>query len=139
MRKIIGTWMAVMLLSLFSLGALAAKPIYNLSNQPVSRADSKPLTAEQVRKAIVAAGAARGWVISPAGEGALTARLTVRKHVAEAHIEYSAAAFSIAYVSSTNLDYKKNRKGEEFIHRNYNRWINNLRVDTVNALMATTD
>lgn len=119
--------------------AQATDPVYNVVDQPVSRADGKPLTAEDVRRALVASGTSRGWVMTPQEPGVLIARLNVRKHMAEARVDYSATAFSIHYSSSSNLDYGTNRKGEPVIHRNYNRWINNLRNDTVLALSGLSD
>jgi len=119
--------------------ALAADPIYNVIDQPVSRADGKLLTEDDVRRALVSAGSSRGWVMTPQAPGVLIARLNVRKHMAEARIDYSPASFSITYQNSSNLDYGTNRRGVQVIHKNYNRWINNLRNDAVIALSAKMD
>jgi hypothetical protein len=78
-------------------------------------------TTDQVRDAIIAAGATRGWVIKDAGPGQLRAAIDLRTHRAEADIAYSKTSYSITYASSTNLDYKAGN-----IHRNYNKWVENL-------------
>jgi len=139
MTRTLTSAFALLCLAFLPLLAHATDPIYNVSNQQVARADGKPLTEDDVRRALVASGAARGWVITPQGPGVLMARLNVRKHMAEARISYTSSSFSITYVTSSNLDYDKDRNGQEVIHRNYNRWINNLRNDTVLALSALAD
>lgn len=115
-------------------------PILNVENQPVARVDGKPVTAEQVKQAIVRAGALRGWVFTPDRDGHMIGRIDVRgKHTATIDIIYSANSFNIRYIDSTNLDFRKDEDGKNVIHNNYNRWVNNLRHDTVNAVRGLID
>jgi hypothetical protein len=85
------------------------------------------LTKEQVKKAILASAtngrAAFGtWKMDVIDSNTIRGRLFNRKFEVVVNIPYSAKNYSINYVSvSNNL---KNGHGQ--IHRNYNRWINNL-------------
>ncbi|MCL2899026.1 hypothetical protein [Brenneria tiliae] len=86
---------------------------------------TKPITAnyssDQVRKAILQAGLEREWVMTPVSPGVINGRIDQRGHVADIRINYSPTSYSINYVSSQNLLAIGGK-----IHRNYNRWINNL-------------
>lgn len=81
-------------------------------------------TAEQVRTAILKAGVQRKWVMTDAGAGVIKGRLQARDHVAEVRIPYSANRYSIIYDNSLNL-----KAADGKIHKNYNRWVNNLNQD----------
>ena len=119
-------------LALLPIGpAQATDPIRNVERQAVSGAG---VTPDQVRRALMAAGALRGWTVSETAPGTLRGVYTVRTHMAEVTIPYSATDFSIRYTSSADLDYGTNRAGEEVIHRNYNRWVNNLREDALRLM-----
>lgn len=78
-------------------------------------------TEAQVSDAIKKAGAARGWDMVDSGPGHLTGTLNVRKHRAVVDIAYTKTSVRIAYKDSVNLRYANGK-----IHRNYNRWVNNL-------------
>ena len=91
-------------------------PIQNI-NQTVTQRYSD----QQMKQAIVEAGAANHWVISSAGPGVMSGLLDERGHTATIRITYSANSYQISYVSSTNL-----KAGSGQIHRSYNRWIHNL-------------
>lgn len=96
-------------------------PIFNVADAPVTSASGKALSNDQVKQAIIRAGAALGWVMKEAGPGKLSANLAVRKHTAEVEIPYSSRSYSINYKNSTNLD-----AADGQIHKNYNGWIQNL-------------
>src|SRR5688572_6298961 len=126
---------AAILLSAASLttnACMRCDPIYNVADAPVTSASGKALTNDQVKQAIIRAGAALGWVMKEAGPGKLTANLAVRKHTAEIEIPYSSKAYSINYKNSTNLD-----AGDGKIHKNYNGWIQNLSKG-INAQLAAS-
>ena len=106
------------------LAGCTSRPIVNVTDQPVVTAAGKPLTADQVRNAIVAAGTSLGWVMTPVSPGLISGRLTLREHAAVVDIRYSATTYSITYKDSTNLNY---RDGQ--IHKNYNGWVENLDRD----------
>lgn len=107
-------------------------PIVNIEDQAIVRADGKTLTAAQVRRAIILAGTERRqhgatWSITEEKEGHLVGKLDVRgKHAAVVDILYSATRFNIRYRDSSNLDFEKDKDGPGVIHRNYNRWVNDL-------------
>ena len=106
------------------LAGCTTRPIMNVTDQPVVTAAGKPLTADQVRDAIVAAGTGLGWVMTPVSPGLVSGRLALREHAAVVDIRYSATTYSITYKDSTNLHY---RDGQ--IHKNYNGWVENLDRD----------
>jgi hypothetical protein len=107
-------------------------PIQNVDNASVASAATKPLSAEQVRAAIVRAGAGLGWIMKDAGAGKLTGILLLRTHTAEVQIVYSPTTYSIGYKSSIDLQESGGK-----IHRNYNGWIQNLNRGIVAQLAAT--
>jgi hypothetical protein len=111
---------AAILLIALSIAACRTAPVL----QPeiaVTTFSTEKRTEAQVADAIKRAGVERGWKIVDAGPGHLTGTLDVRKHQAVVDIAYSTTSVKIAYKDSTNLRYED---GE--IHRNYNRWVNNL-------------
>jgi hypothetical protein len=107
-------------------------PIQNVGNVTISAQANKPLTTEQVRGAIVRAGATLGWIMKDAGPGKLHGILLIRTHTAEIDIPYSASSYSITYSSSVNL-----QEGGGKIHKNYNGWIQNLNRG-INAQLAAS-
>ena len=105
-------------------------PIQNVPEVSVAAQANKTLSAEEVRAAIVRAGAGLGWVMKDAGPGQLHGTLLLRTHSAEVLIPYSAASYRIQYRSSSNL-----QEAGGMIHRNYNGWIQNLNRG-INAQLA---
>lgn len=103
------------------LAACTVAPIYNVNEAPVTTASGKPVTAAQVRTAIIASGAGLGWKIVDAGPGRLEGTLVLRTHTAVVDIPYSAKSYSITFKSGENL-----RAEDGSIHKNYNGWIQNL-------------
>lgn len=95
------------------------QPIQNVTDATVVSA--KPLKIEQVKSAIMVAGASLGWKMAEVGPGLIQGTLILRKHTAIVDIPYSAAKYSIVYKSSINLDEKDGN-----IHKNYNSWVQNL-------------
>jgi hypothetical protein len=87
----------------------------------VSTSSGKPATQEQVRNAIVRAGAALGWQMKDEGPNKVVGTLMLRTHTAVVEIPYSTTEYSIRYRSSVNLDESGGN-----IHKNYNGWIQNL-------------
>ena len=86
-----------------------------------------------MQSAIVEAGAANHWIISPASPGVMNGQLSERGHTADIRITYTANSYRIDYVSSTNL-----KAGSGQIHRNYNRWIQNLNQGIQTRLAGQT-
>lgn len=110
-------------LLMFSNAAFAAPPlIVNIENSPIT--SNQVLTIMDVERAIVQGCRVRGWqprVIEP---GHIEAVLYIRSHVAKVDIRFDTKTYSIKYKDSTNLDYRNGR-----IHRNYNKWVQNLNND----------
>jgi len=104
---------------LLLLAACTSKPLVNVVDEPLGSEQSMAA----VHEAIFAAGHAHGWVMKDAGSASIVATLDVRGHHVVVNIDYSTTEFSITYVDSDDMDAKNGN-----IHRNYNRWVNNIRV-----------
>ncbi len=113
------------LLTLLLVGCGRVQPVLNVENTPVAY----DLQNNQVKAAIVKAATDRGWMIKESNPGELIATISVRTHSAEVKIPYSSKYYSIIYLNSVNL-----KASDGKIHRNYNRWVNNLNVDIQRAL-----
>ncbi|MBL4241093.1 hypothetical protein KW517_07530 [Vibrio fluvialis] len=117
--KVIKLTLSVLLI--FLLAACGrVQPVLNVENTPVAY----NLQSDQIKLAITQAALQRGWVIQEIEPGLLDAKISVRNHFAEIHIPYNEKYYSILYVRSENL-----KADDGSIHRNYNRWVNNLNVD----------
>lgn len=108
------------LLTLLLVGCGRVQPVMNVEDTPVRY----NLQSKQVKMAIMQAATNRGWIVEEVNDQELNAKINVRSHYAEVKIPYSAKFYSITYLNSDNL---KAEGGK--IHRNYNRWVNNLNVD----------
>lgn len=62
--------------------------------------------------------------------GVFKAVLDLRSHQAVVQIDYTTKAYSITYLDSTDLIDRKGR-----MHKNYYRWINNLKSDIDKLLL----
>jgi hypothetical protein len=120
-----------LLFALLLVGAIAAcartAPIYNVSQMPVT-ANKPNVSADEVGKAIIRAGAGLGWQMKQVKPGQILGTLTAREHQAVVDVTYNAQSYSINYKDSANLKYDG-----QMIHQNYNGWIQ--RLD--NAIRAT--
>ena len=128
----VSKWLAVMAATAALSACNTLAPIQNVDSVPVSSSANKPLTAAEVRAAIVRAGAGLGWVMKDSGPGIINATLILRTHTAEVQIPYSATSYAIVYRSSINL-----QEGGGKIHRNYNGWVQNLNRG-INAQLAAS-
>ncbi|MDD7578453.1 MAG: hypothetical protein PUK24_02765 [Elusimicrobia bacterium] len=99
-------------------GCRSLPQVYNVPRHTVILAVGKTM-----RQAILQGGEGRRWVMSETTPGVITGRLTVRGHVVEVKIPYTADSYAIEYAGSSNMKYnaKKNR-----IHPKYNQWVRNL-------------
>ncbi|CDL86528.1 hypothetical protein [Xenorhabdus cabanillasii] len=77
-----------------------------------------------VKKAILEAGKKRKWAMTEVSPGVIDGYLKSRAHDVQIRINYTEKNYSINYVNSRKM---MERKGN--IHRNYNRWVNNLDKD----------
>lgn len=117
-----------LLLTLLLVGCGRVQPVMNVEDTPVGY----NLQSKEVKMAIMQAATNRGWTVEEVGPNELNAKIHVRSHYAEVKIPFNDKFYSIIYLNSENL---KANGGK--IHRNYNRWINNLNVDIKRQLTLT--
>ena len=99
-----------------------SRPIANVTGEPVVVAPGKTATNDNVRDAIMRAGAGLGWKMRPAGPGVVTGEMSVsNKHWVTIDVQHTPTTYNIVYRSSTNMN---ERNGE--INRNYNIWVQSL-------------
>ncbi len=115
-RKI--AFAAMIVLTMALIGCRTA-PVYNVTEAPINT--SEKATADDVKKAILSAGAGLGWQMKEVEPGHIVGNLFLRKHSAVVDIPYSTESYSITYKDSTELNYDGSN-----IHSNYNGWIQNL-------------
>ncbi|MDH5601597.1 MAG: hypothetical protein OEY78_09865 [Gammaproteobacteria bacterium] len=101
------------------LAGCRANPILNIEDAPVNI--SGKYSSNDVKKAIIRAGAGLGWNMKAKTTGLIVGTLFLRKHVAIININYTKNGYSITYKDSQNLNYDGTN-----IHKNYNSWIQNL-------------
>jgi hypothetical protein len=111
-------FVAMIVLTTALIGCRTA-PVYNVTEAPVNVSDKA--TADDIKKAILGAGAGLGWQMKVVEPGHIEGRLFLRKHSAIVDIPYSTNTYSITYKDSTELKYDGST-----IHSNYNGWIQNL-------------
>lgn len=105
---------------MFAAGCRTA-PIKNVTNAPVMTAETTAPDLQQVRGAIIKAGAGNGWQMTPVQDGLIIGTLNIRTHQAVVNINYDTKTYNITYKDSLNLKYNG-----ATIHSNYNGWITNL-------------
>jgi hypothetical protein len=105
-------------------------PIHNAENVPITVPET--VTLADVQRAIVLAGAQRGWHMTPVAPGELVATHTRSGHTATIAITFDTHAYSIRYASTVALQ----DRGTGTIHPTYNRWIQFLESD-INQQLAT--
>ena len=127
--KIVASSLVMVSLLTFTGIAEAARqqPIMEYENQTWVRADGKTLPLEQVKTAVLMGIQDKGWNIEEWTDGGVTAKIVVRgKHTVVISIAYSTDHFSLYYRDSDNMMYKEKEDGSKVIHKNYNRWAEQL-------------
>jgi hypothetical protein len=131
-------------------------PVVNHIDVPVMTGSGKPVTADQVRDAIIKGAANKEWQVTRSpNSDLLSAKIVVRnKHTVVVSIPYSAERFSIKYESSINMNYKLSDgpsapnvgyaqynnpaqgipAGTPLIHPGYNSWVNYLLISIKDEL-----
>lgn len=99
------------------------RAILNVINEPVRNSKPNGLSLKEVKTAIESGARDRGWNVNHGEPRSMIVGIVVRTHYAEVKIMYSNTEYSIIYNKSNNLNYSNG-----MIHRNYNRWISNLRT-----------
>lgn len=117
--------MTVLIFALaLSLGGCKKSPVLNVHDAYIPKTSTQQLNMAQIEKAIVEAGAGRGWVMSVVEPGQIIGTLNIRSHQARVLITYDEKTYNIDYKDSVNLKYDGQK-----IHQNYNRWIQYLERD----------
>jgi len=98
-----------------------SRPVMNVAAEPVTVTPGKTATDDNVRDAILRAGAGLGWTMRPAAPGVVNGQINLRGHSAVIDVEYNPKSYNIVYRSSSGLDASNGQ-----IHKNYNGWIENL-------------
>lgn len=97
--------------------------VMNFDQEPIpASSDGKPYSLEQVQKAILKACRNKGWSAAIEEPGKIVASITVRsRHRAKVSIPFTPSQYSIQYIESTGLNYRKG-----YIHSRYNHWVATL-------------
>jgi hypothetical protein len=93
------------------------------------------LSVDQVRKAILAGGDKRGWILVDSKLGRLTLRQSPRDLVVDVSVTFDASTVTISYLDSTHMDYSE-AGGVKQIHPKYNEWAANLSKDIEASLLV---
>lgn len=117
MKKILILAAFVMLLS----GCRGLQTVQNIPSHTVMLAEGKTM-----RQAIMQGCAGKRWLVSETEPDVITARLQLRRHMAEVKIPYTQNAYAIEYADSENLNYKPKKHK---IHPKYNQWVRNLNLN----------
>jgi len=115
-RSLLVTLIAASALFLFGCGNTA--PVLNFENTPVVTISGKQAKLDEVKKAILLAGTAKGWQMQPVANGHIVGTLFLSGLMAKVDIKYTAETYSVTYKDSSNMRYD----GEN-IHKRYNHWI----------------
>jgi len=114
---------ALLILALLALGACSTSQA--LLNPSIGLPPERELTPAELHEAILTVLQRRGWQVRRNEPGVIYAAISLRqRHHASIAVEYSPFDVQIRYRSSQGLNYRDGK-----IHRNYNRWVNNLRAD----------
>lgn len=114
MKKILILLAFVMLLS----GCRGLQRVQDIPSHTVVLAEGKTM-----RDAIMQGCAGKRWIMSEDEPGVVTARLLLRRHMAEVKIPYTQNAYAIEYADSSRLHYNPQKHK---IHSKYNQWVRNL-------------
>jgi hypothetical protein len=114
-------------ISLFALNAQAKnlEAIANFDNQPALTGSGQPASVQQIKQALTAGGAPRGWQVIQVAPGQFVATVNVRnKHTVSVDVLAAPGVFSIKYKTSVNMNYDGGQ-----INPHYNKWVQMLAED----------
>ena len=109
-------------LSIVLFAGCKAAPTHEVVGAPIPVVGGKPVSMDDVQKAILRGGTRAGWQVLPEASGRLSARYASGQHSATVSIEHDTKTYSIKYRDSINL----RADGGGSIHKVYNRWVQNL-------------
>ena len=99
----------------------AGGQVYEVKDAPIESA--KPLTLDQIQKAIIDAGIKQTWIMTPIKPGEMLGEFNIQSHQIHVTIPYTTKTYSILYKDSSNLRYDPVKRT---IHVNYAKWIERL-------------
>jgi hypothetical protein len=119
-------------LSTTAVAQRALVPIVDYKDISVATSSGKPLTVEQVKDQIVAAGKKLNWDMAFTANNDVVGTLNVRnKHTISVDISVSPEKYSIKYRGSHNMKYRATPDRVDVpdgpvIHPAYNQWVQTL-------------
>lgn len=116
----------VCVIGIVAAGCAGRQPV-NISSPVVSKPN---VTSDEVAKAIVRAGANAQWRIVEQGPGQLVGIRATGPHTASINIKYTAKDYSISVKDSSMT------APDGTVHRNLNRWLQELDVQIRSQLAA---
>ena len=116
-------------LTLLTAAGCTSKPVLNTQHE--LPADIQ-ISEEKMKTVIVTALQKRNWTVQRLSPQLVQAEITIRnQYYAAIDIRYTRNSYAITYRDSRDLGYKDGK-----IHRNYNRWVNNLDRDIMAGLRS---
>ncbi|MGY2365677.1 hypothetical protein ACW9IO_24245 [Pseudomonas azotoformans] len=116
-------------LALLVTAGCTSKPILNTQHDLPADAQ---VSEEKMKTVIVNALQKREWTVQRLSPQLVQAEINVRnQYYAAIDIRYTRNSYAITYRDSRDLGYKDGK-----IHRNYNRWVNNLDSDIMAGLRS---
>jgi hypothetical protein len=97
-------------------------------NQPIR---SLIVSNEQMKSAIISAAEEQKWIVTPDGDGQLSAAYQKSDYVAKIAIKYAPTFYTINYADSTRMRYDG-----KSIHPTYNKLIKALQANIIRNLKA---
>ena len=118
-------------------GAVLARstPMAELGRQSIVTTESKPLSLQAVRKAIIAGGATHSWKPVADQPGVVTLQASSGQHQVVVDVAYDAQGYQITYKSSSNMNYEHS-DSKTTIHPKYNKWIEDLNAAIRSAALG---
>ncbi|MGE7814478.1 hypothetical protein ACQKMW_13740 [Pseudomonas sivasensis] len=116
-------------LALLTTAGCTSKPVLNTQHDLPANTQ---VSEEKMKTVIVNALQKREWNVQRLSPQLVQAEITVRnQYYAAIDIRYTRNSYAITYRDSRELGYKDGK-----IHRNYNRWVNNLDSDIMAGLRS---
>ena len=120
---------ALITLALLTAAGCTSKPVLNTQHDLPANAQ---VSEEKMKTVILNALQKREWTVQRLSPQRVQAEITVRnQYYAAIDITYTRNSYAITYRDSRELGYKDGK-----IHRNYNRWVNNLDSDIMAGLRS---
>lgn len=115
----------LVLIALLLISGCRTAKIRNIENAQVVTTSQIHPDMQKIGDAIIKAGTGLGWRMAQKEVGQIIGKLYVRTHRADVEIIYNHKNYNIIYKNSSNLKYNAEKST---IHREYNKWINNLDI-----------